>query len=237
LSDRFSTPQPPSESDDASWWLRAAMLLAPLVYLDYEVYAVWARGEHTIKPAIILWWLLLPAHLAILWGALPDALYTGEYPPPPESRRFRRWTVAAPGVSYGCIFPAAMLATAAIATAVSVFALAGHPWTLGEVLAMVGGGTTAAAVLGYLLWSRPRLDVDEERRELVWRPDTPLGRPLVLPFAAVLAVEVASVSPARHHPEICWQTGTGRIVRTRLPAGRSHHRVEAIAARLDAAPG
>jgi hypothetical protein len=219
-------------------WGRAAVLLAPLVYLDWEVYAAWARGEFSIKPAIVFWWLLLPFHFAVLSGALPDALWTGEYPSPPEpDQSGQQWTIAAPGVSYGCVFPAAMLAIAAIASAISVAVNRGPQWTVEGVLVVVTAGTVIAAVVGFLLRSRPRLEVNEERQELVWRPGTLLGGRLTLPFAAVVAVEVITGKAGQYHPEIVWRMDKRRVHRTRLPAGATREYVLAVAARLHAVLG
>jgi hypothetical protein len=236
VPDPSPSPPPWYKARPATRWGRAALLLAPLVYLDWEVYAGWARGEYTLKPAIVFWWLLLPPQLAVLWGALPDALSPGPYPPPPAPRRFaRRWSIAAPGVPYGFAFPAAMLAVAVAVTTASVFAARGPDWTVGGVLGTAAAGTGLAAGLGFLLRTRPRLDVGEDRRELVWRPGTPLGGTLTLPFAAVVSVDVVTTGPGRHHPEVRWHSNKGRVVSTRLPAGASREQVEAVVARLRAA--
>lgn len=234
VPDPISTVRPWYETHPAYRWTRAAVMLALLAGIDWEVYAGWVRGEYTIKPAIIFWWLLLPFHLAVLWGAFPDALYPGDYPPP-EPAVSRRWTVAAPGVPYGCVCPAAMLAIGAVATTAAVLSADGRPWTLGGVLGMVLAGSGAAVGLGFLLRTRPQLDVDEEQREMVWRPGTILGNPLTLPFAAVAEVGVASDVPEGHHPVIRWHSNKGRVVETRLPAGAPLEGVEALVARLRAA--
>ena len=236
MSDQVSTDR--RTTHPVVRWGRAAVFLAPLVFLDWEVYAAWARGEFSIKPALIFWWLLLPFHLAILSGAFPDALSTGEYPPPSEpDQSTQQWTIAAPGVSYGCVFPAALLAIAMIATAVSVAVDKGPQWTVEGVMVEVTAGTVIAAVVGYMLRSRPRLEVDEERRELVWRPDTLLGGRQTLPFAAVLAVDVVSEKEGQHHLEIHWRLNKGRLMRTRLPAGATREHVEEVADRLRAVLG
>lgn len=238
MPDPLETALPQIRSHPAYRWVRTAALLATFLYLDREVYLGWVRGEYTIRVALIYWWWLLPPKLAILWGAVPDALYPAEYPPATRwARGKRRWTVVAPGVSFGCVFPGVALAIAAVFTAVRVSTADGRLAPVAEIAGFVGGGIALAAVIGLLLRTSPRLDVDEERRELTWQPGSIAGTPLTLPFDAVVTVDVADTPAGQHHPEITWRTGTGEVATTRLPAGASRELVENVVTCVRAAIG
>lgn len=237
MTDPIDDAIPKIQAHPTYKWVRMVLLLVPFLCLDAAVYAGWAAGEYTLRPALIFWWLLLPPQLAILWGAIPNSLYPPDYAPSSRGRRDGRWTVVAPGVPYGCAFPGLAMAIAFVVTAATVVTANGRQWAVWEVAGMVAAGMAAAAVLGLLIRTAPRLDVDEERRELTWRPGSVAGRAVTLPFAAVVSVDVVGMDENRSAPEIVWRTGTGDVTALRLPAGATRERVEDVATSLRAALG
>lgn len=105
-----------------------------------------------------------------------------------------------------------------------------------EVLGLALVGLVAAGL--YIVCSkRPQLDVEENRRELIWESGSWLDDPLTLPFSAVNDVRVGQYpnNPDLYHPEIEWRTAKGNTRTTLLPGSANREGVEAVAVRLRAA--
>lgn len=231
----------PSQGRRGTSWGEIAEICGGIGMILFLAWAFCYKLSHEERVVIgvALGPLIVLTLLVVLLDLLSCARYPGDYPPLGPSRPGSSWLVRPPGVPFWTAFPTALCALYYVGLGIIIATHdLGLRWGLWGVSALAVVGFGAAVALGLKLRSRPELEVDEERREVLWRPNAVWASPVTLPFDAVVDVRVARTG--RRDKLICyltiaWRSDTGRVRKTRLPISGNLEHVQELVARLQVA--